>query len=182
MAYAFCVNESFIEIRTTNKRLRRMKLMLTVRNRHHHNGGHDLFRGLTQLRQELDRMFDLTGDNETGRVLGIMEGQWSPRVDVHEDSDKVLIYSEIPGVKKEDIELMVQGDTLIIRGERKANFDTTNENQYHRLERLYGAFHRAITLPKPVEAGKVAATYKDGILEVVLPKREEAKPRQIEIK
>jgi HSP20 family protein len=133
--------------------------------------------GLSQLHQELGRIFDLPSSL---RSLDLLEGAWTPAVDVYETKDAVRVKAEIPGMKKEDIDLAVQGDTLILRGERKEESERKDEN-YYRVERTYGQFQRAITLPCPVKAEEVKAAYKDGILEVNLPKKEEAKPKQIQV-
>jgi HSP20 family protein len=137
---------------------------------------------LSQLYRELDDFFDLTGSRWPSpfRTFGLLEGNWSPAVDLYDDKETVRVRAELPGLKKNDINVSVHGDTLILEGERKQEFEEKKEN-YHRIERTYGQFHRAITLPSPVNATAVKATYRDGILEVVLPKKEEAKPKQIEI-
>lgn len=142
----------------------------------------DLFGGLSQLHRELDRIFDFEGSRWPApfRTFGLLEGAWTPAVDVHEDKEAVRVKAELPGLKKSDMELTVQGDTLLIRGERKHESEEKKEN-YHRVERVYGQFHRAIPLPAPVKADAIRATYKDGVLEVVLPKKEEAKARQIQV-
>ncbi len=141
----------------------------------------DLFGGLSQLYHELDRMFDPSSHGlAMSRGLGLLEGAWSPAVDVIDEKDHLRVKAELPGLKKDEIDVTVQGDTLILRGERKQEFDEKKKN-YHRVERFYGQFHRAISLPSPVEAGQVKASYKDGVLEVVLPKKAEAKPRQIAV-
>jgi HSP20 family protein len=151
--------------------------------RYQNSNNNDLFGGLTQLRQELDQMFDLTEPWTAGaplRTFGLLEGPWSPPVDVYEAPDEIRVKAELPGLKRENIELSVQGDTLILRGQRKQEAAQPGEN-YHRIERSYGQFHRTISLYSPVNTGAVSATYKDGILEVFLPKKEEAKPRQIQV-
>lgn len=141
----------------------------------------DLFEGLSQIHRELDRMFDFTERWPTPfRTFGLLEGTWTPTVDVYEDKDNVHIKAELPGLKKEDIEISVQGDTLILKGERKSESEEKKEN-YYRVERVYGQFHRAISLPAPVKSEEVKATYKDGILDIVLPKKEEAKAKQIQV-
>jgi len=114
------------------------------------------------------------------RTFELLESAWTPAVDVFEDKENVRVRAELPGLKKNDIELSVQGDTLIIKGERKQENEGKKEN-YHRKERVYGQFHRVIGLPVSVKANEVKATYKDGILGVMLPKKEEAKARQIQV-
>ena len=106
---------------------------------------------------------------------------WVPAVEVYEQEDKFMVRAELPGMKKEDIDISVLGDTLTIRGERKAKSEVRAED-YHRCELSYGKFSRSVALPAAVQAGKVEASYENGILEIMLPKAEEAKPKKIEIK
>lgn len=105
---------------------------------------------------------------------------WTPAVDIRETEDALTLFAEIPGIAKDDVHLSVENDRLTISGERKFEKDTKEEN-YHRIERTYGAFTRSFALPKNVDTGKVKATFTDGVLMINLPKTEEAKPRQIEI-
>ncbi|MDD2706588.1 MAG: Hsp20/alpha crystallin family protein [Verrucomicrobiae bacterium] len=141
------------------------------------------FGGLSQLYRELDDFFDwATGQHpaKAFRAFGLLEGNWSPAVNIYEDKDKIRVKTELPGLKKGDFEVSVQGDTLILEGERKREHEHKDKN-YHRVERVYGQFHRAIALPSPVDAGGIKASYKDGILDITLPKKAETKPRQIEV-
>ena len=126
------------------------------------------FGRLANLQDELDRLFEspLTG--------------WAPMLDVREDKDTFSVRVELPGMKREDIDVSLHDDALIISGERKEEAipeDTT----VHRQERFYGKFSRALTLPAAVAGDKVKAQYKDGILTVTLPKAEEAKPKTITV-
>ena len=134
---------------------------------------------LTNLRGEIDRLFEApSGDfaRETEFFTG-----WSPALDVYEDKDNLIVKGELPGMKRDQIELSLHDGTLTISGERKSE-RTENGSETSRTERFFGRFQRTVTLPKPVDANKVSARYKDGILTVTLPKTEEAKPRQIEVK
>ena len=106
---------------------------------------------------------------------------WLPAVDVFETEDNLTIRAELPGVKTEDIKVEVDNGVLTIEGERKREEKLEKDNAY-RLERVYGRFTRRFSLPKSVDGSNVAATYKDGILELKLPKAEEAKPRKVQIK
>ncbi len=110
----------------------------------------------------------------------LMETKWTPAVDVYEDKDNIIINAEIPGVKKEDIKIELTGNQLTISGERKLEKEEKKKN-YHRIERFYGNFMRTFTIPDTVQKDKISASYKDGILKVVLPKAEEAKPKEIKI-
>jgi HSP20 family protein len=132
---------------------------------------------LANMRDEMDRVFESTfGSNF--RSLGTLS-RWTPPVDVYQDKDQFTVVAELPGMKKEELEISLNGDTLTISGERKAQ--EKEGDQGFRTERFFGRFQRSLTLPSVVDAEKVKATYKDGILEVVLPKAEEAKPKQIEV-
>lgn len=126
------------------------------------------FGRLATLQDELDRLFESPLQ------------AWAPALDVHEDKEGYTIRAELPGVKREDIDVSVQDGALIISGERKEE-KITEGTEVHRQERFYGKFSRALTLPTAVANDKVKATYKDGILTVVLPKAEEAKPKQITV-
>jgi len=106
---------------------------------------------------------------------------WSPSVDISETADSFIVRAELPGMKKEDIELEVENNVLSIRGERK--FEKTDEGEnYHFMERSYGSFYRSFTLPKNVDSETIGAEYKDGMLVVSIPKKEEVKPKKVEIK
>jgi len=100
---------------------------------------------------------------------------------IYEKKDKFVVRAEVPGMTKDDVDISVLGDTLTIKGERKAESEVKDED-YHRCEMCYGKFSRAVTLPSSVQAGKVAATYDNGMLEITLPKAAEAKPKKIEVK
>jgi len=104
---------------------------------------------------------------------------WVPALDVLEDHDNLIVRAELPGMKKDDIEISIQEGVLSITGERKEEKEASGEA--YRAERFFGRFHRAITLPKAVAVEKVKANYKDGVLSITLPKTEEAKPRQIQV-
>ena len=126
------------------------------------------FGRLSNLRDELDRLFEspLTG--------------WLPALDAHEDKESFTVQVELPGFKREDIQVSLQDGVLTISGERKEE-KVSKETEVHRQERYYGKFARALTLPTAVAADKVKAAYKDGVLIVTLPKAEEAKPKQIDV-
>jgi HSP20 family protein len=126
------------------------------------------FGRLSGLQDELDRLFEspLTG--------------WAPALDVQEDKDKFTVHVELPGLKREDIEVSLQEGALVISGERKSE-KIEEGAEIHRQERFYGKFQRALTLPEPVAADAVKADYKDGVLTVTLPKTEESKPRKIDV-
>jgi HSP20 family protein len=108
------------------------------------------------------------------------EGVWSPSVDVSETKDNVVIKAEIPGMTKDDVKISIQDNVITLKGEKKQEKEEKDAN-YHRIERSYGSFCRSFTLPAAVKADKIKATYKDGILNVTLPKTEEVKPKEIPI-
>lgn len=106
---------------------------------------------------------------------------WSPACDIYETDHEIVVKAELPEVKREDVRVSIENNILTIHGERKLSEETKKEN-YHRLERSYGEFTRSFTLPPFADPGKVNAEFKDGMLKVTLAKREEAKPKQIEVK
>jgi len=140
----------------------------------------DPFRELSLMQDRMNRMFgDFYGRRLDDDVMS--RGDWVPAVDIYEnDKHQIVIRAEMPGMKREDIELRVENNTLTLRGERKREAEVRDE-QYHRVERAYGGFVRSFSLPSTVDAGHVSAEYKDGVLSVTLPLREEAKPRQIPV-
>ncbi len=107
-------------------------------------------------------------------------GQWAPKVDIRETDDALLVQAELPGIDKKDVHLEVKDGVLTLSGERSYEKDVKEEN-VHRIERAYGSFSRSFSLPSNVDANKVNASMKDGVLEVRLPKRESAKPKAIAI-
>jgi HSP20 family protein len=147
--------------------------------RYHNQGRSDLvhaFDRFATLRDELDRLFDRPF-GPVFRAPGSLS-HWAPALDVYQDKDQFTVVAELPGLKKEDIELSLHDGVLTISGERKQ--EKKGEEGY-KNERLFGRFQRSVTLPASVDGNKVKATYQDGILKVVLPKADEAKPKQIEV-
>jgi HSP20 family protein len=136
------------------------------------------FDRLFTLRDELDRIFESPW-REVNRAAQYLNG-WAPAVDVYEDKDTVTVKTEAPGMKKEEFEVTLHEGVLSVRGERKTEKRVT-ESQTHCSERFFGRFQRSVTLPAPVNPEKITASYKDGVLTVVLPKTEEAKPKQIQV-
>ena len=133
---------------------------------------------LTSLREELNRLLELPfGEWNHDRQL--FNG-WTPAVDIYEDKDTFTVKAELPGMKREEIEISYHDGALSISGERKFEEKST-DNEPYRSERFFGRFHRTLTLPKSVQSDQAKATYKNGILTVVLPKTEESKPKQIEV-
>jgi HSP20 family protein len=137
------------------------------------------FDRLSSLREDMNRLFDLSFPRFGGRDVSLFSG-WSPALDVYQDKDNVFVKAELPGMKKEDIEISLEKGMLSLSGERKHE-ETSGEGENFRSERFFGRFHRSLSLPTEVKADKVSASYMDGVLTVTLPKAEEAKPKQIEV-
>jgi HSP20 family protein len=133
---------------------------------------------LLNLREEIHRLFE-SPRSDGQRTTEFFDG-WTPAVDLYEDKDSLVVKVELPGLKKEEIEVSVHDGSLSISGERKSATPDSS-SQTFRSERFFGRFHRALALPKPVAVDRIKAFYKDCILTVTLPKTEEAKPKQIEI-
>jgi HSP20 family protein len=139
----------------------------------------DPFRDLMTIQNEVHRLFGRTfGDGELGTGT---TGTWAPAVDVYESGDRFLVSVELPGIDPADVEVSVEDSTLTVRGERRFVHEE-KEGSVQRIERRYGAFSRTLTLPSTVNPDKVEATFDKGILTIVVPKREEAKPRKIQVK
>jgi len=130
------------------------------------------------LRDELNSFFDMPFWSSFGRTGQLFTG-WSPALDLYESGDQFVAVVELPGMRKEDIDISLHDGTLTIGGERKR--ESNNSETAQRTERYVGTFRRSILLPTRVDPSKVAATYEDGILKVTLPKAEEAKPKQIQV-
>ena len=133
----------------------------------------------SNLREELNSFFDVPLSSNFGRTGQLFTG-WSPALDLYESGDHFVAVVELPGMRKEDIDISLHDGTLTISGERKRESNNNGETA-QRTERYVGTFRRSVTLPTRVDAGKVGATYEDGILKVTLPKVEEAKPKQIQV-
>ena len=138
------------------------------------------FRQWSRLHDEIDRLLEEPFGSWSATTAPLFEG-WSPAVDIYEDKDNVRVKAELPGMRKEDIEVSVFENTLHISGERKEETEHKEAGSY-RTERYFGRFQRTLPLPEPVQAGKVHAEYRDGILTITCPKTEEAKRSQIEVK
>jgi HSP20 family protein len=136
------------------------------------------FDQLASVRDEMNRLFESTlGD---GIQSPDLFGGWTPAVDLYEDKDHLIVRAELPGMKKESIDISLHEGVLTLAGERKAEA-LPEEGETYRSERFYGRFQRSFELPKPVEAERVSASYRDGVLTVTLAKTEAAKPRHIEV-
>lgn len=136
------------------------------------------FRGFDALRRSMDRLFDdfLRGDTDE-----VIESRWIPSADLSEDNDNYVIHAEIPGMDKKDIKLTLRDNVLTISGEKKLEREK-KDHTFHLVERSFGQFTRSFDLRARVDENGIKAEFKDGVLEVTLPKAPEAKARQIEIK
>lgn len=139
----------------------------------------DLMRELASMQDRMNRIWGNLSDRGREDVTGT--GAWMPPVDIFEtDAREIVLKAELPGLRREDIDLTVEHSTLTIRAERRGD-DSVRDAQYHRRERLCGTCSRSFTLPNTVDAAQVKAEYRDGVLTVRLPLREAAKPRQIQV-
>ena len=140
---------------------------------------YDPFRDLRTLQEEVNRLFS-TNMTRAFDDEGIGRGAWAPSVDIYENKDQIVLEAELPGMKQDDFDLSIENNVITLRGERK--FEKTDEtDNYHRVERSYGAFTRSFTLPQTVSAEGATAEYNNGVLRVTLPKREETKARRIQV-
>ena len=136
--------------------------------------------GLKLDKNQWDRLFDNVLDMRPGFDLQGFGTGWIPSVDVEEAKDEYRFYAEVPGMRQEDIKISLAENILTLSGEKKPRYDVEKGN-FHRLERAYGTFQRSFSLPQLIQADKIKASVKDGILEITVPKSEEAKPRQITV-
>ena len=139
----------------------------------------DPFRDLNMLQDRMNRLFDDAGrpwrPDEPAATTS-----WSPSVDIFETEGEIVVKAELPGIDRKDIQLNLENNVLSLRGERKFQKETKDDN-YHRIERSYGVFSRAFSIPATVDEERIRADYKDGVLKIVLPKKDQAKPKQIKI-
>lgn len=134
------------------------------------------FRELVTMRDDVDRLFDAF----FGREEYNLDSYWRPAIDIEENNGNLMVRAEIPGMSKEEIKVAVKDNLLTISGERKKE-NESEDKTFYRVERCYGQFRRMIRLPSEVDANKVKAAYKDGVLHVTLPKPESIKPKQIDV-
>ncbi len=139
----------------------------------------DPYREFNALQERLNRALRAGGRRERGEEMSL--GAWIPPVDIEEDKEKLVLTAELPGFKEDQIQIQMEGGVLTLRGERKFEEERKNSKNFHRVERAYGQFVRSFTLPNNVDRENVQARFSDGLLQIEMPKREEAKPRQIRI-
>jgi len=137
------------------------------------------FRELIGLQEEMNRLFtDYSRRSPEDMESGLYP--WFPLVDISENENEIFVSAEIPGMNKEDIKINLQENVLTLKGEKRQEGDDQKKN-FHRIERTYGSFERSFSLPTSIQVDKVKATYKDGLLTILLPKAEEVKPKAIEV-
>ena len=139
----------------------------------------DPFRDLGVLQDRMNRLFEDAGrgwrkDEPAATTT------WSPSVDIYETDTEIVVKAELPGIERKDISLNLEKNVLTLRGERRFEKETKEEN-YHRIERNYGGFSRSFSIPATVDEEKIRAEYRDGVLRIALPKKEQVKPKQIQI-
>jgi HSP20 family protein len=137
-------------------------------------------REFSTLQNEMNRLFNTVFDAPTGNGGGTTLRRWMPAMDLVETDDHFVLRADLPGLSEEDVNIEVEDRVLTISGERKAEHEVSKEG-YHRVERAFGSFSRALTLPEGVDADAVAATFDRGVLEVRIPKPEQRKPRKVTI-
>ena len=141
----------------------------------------DPWKDFGSLQERINRMFD-----DTIRTLHPTDGEelekgtWAPAVDIYETNDSFVVSADLPGLNKDEIQIDLKDNTLTLKGEKKFEEKVSKDN-YIRVERAYGSFVRSFTLPQNVDPEKIKAKYKEGVLEVTIPKKEEAKPKQIKV-
>jgi HSP20 family protein len=135
---------------------------------------------MAALREKMDRLFEEMW-RDPFFSAGWATRAWTPALDFSETADNYIVRLEVPGVKQEDIEVTLQNNVLTIQGKRERAEEHKDET-LHRVERVYGSFSRSLTLPSGVKADDISATYKEGVLEICLPKSEEVKPKKIALK
>jgi HSP20 family protein len=135
---------------------------------------------MSALQERMNRLFSDVRAQAPVRGEEIVQGAWIPAVDIFETNEGIVLKAELPGITAQNISVEVKDNTLTLKGEKKFEKEVKEEN-YHRVERSYGSFQRAFTLPGTIHQEKVKAKFKDGILEITLPKVEEAKPKQVKV-
>ncbi|MFQ5801510.1 MAG: Hsp20/alpha crystallin family protein [Candidatus Methylomirabilales bacterium] len=140
----------------------------------------DPFQDLITLQDRMNQIFEQTLARSRGDREGVMASSWSPPVDIYETAESLVLRAELPGLSKEDIDIQVRDNRLTLKGERRHEKEVKQEN-YLRVERAYGAFQRAFALPMDIQPDKIRAAFKDGVLEVNIPKAETAKPKHIKV-
>jgi HSP20 family protein len=140
----------------------------------------DPFRDLMLLRDRMNRLFEDLVSSPRFEDSELIQSTWSPAVDIYETENELVLTAELPGVEEKDVEIKIEDNTLSLKGERKFERETKEEN-YHRIERAYGSFFRSFSLPNYIDQEKISADYENGLLRVHMPKKAEMKPRKVKI-
>ena len=140
----------------------------------------DATQELLRLHDRINRLFNLSHHHEF-ESDALISGSWTPACDIVETPDALVVTAELPGVRRDDIDISLDNGVLTLRGHRDLEQES-QERTYHRIERSYGHFTRAFTLPRSVNPDQISATYVDGVLSIRMPRREETRPRQIQVK
>ncbi len=140
------------------------------------------FRDLLSIQDRMNHLFDgaFRGVARGAEDEGLTSGSWAPAVDIFEQEDRIVLKAELPGLDPKDVDIRVENNTLTLRGERRVENEVKQED-YRRVERSYGTFSRSFTLPSVVDLEHIKAEFQNGVLNLTLPKKAEAKPRQISI-
>ncbi|OGV96445.1 MAG: molecular chaperone [Nitrospinae bacterium RIFCSPLOWO2_02_FULL_39_110] len=138
------------------------------------------FKDLLSIHERMNRLFEDTLFRPRGMEEELAKGTWAPAVDIYETQNDIVLKAELPGLTQKDINVEVRDNTLILKGEKKFEKEVKEEN-YHRIERSYGSFQRMFTLPDTIQQDKVKAKFKEGVLEIVMPKEEKAKPKLVKV-
>ena len=139
----------------------------------------DPFRDLITLREKMNRLFE-DAVTSRGEERDMMSSTWTPSVDVYETDKALVMTAEIPGIEENDIEIKIETNTLTLKGERKFEEETKEEN-YHRIERAYGSFYRSFSLPHYVDHDKIEAEHENGVLKITMPKKKELEHRKVKV-
>ena len=141
----------------------------------------DPFKDLSAIQDRINRLFDESlSRSKFFDKEGIASGFWSPAVDIYETESDIVLKAELPEVNQKDININIENNVLTLKGERKFEKETKEEN-FHRIERSYGSFSRSFNLPGSIDKDNVKASYKNGVLKITMPKKEESKPKQITV-
>ncbi len=140
----------------------------------------DPLKDMVALQERMNRLFEDSLVRSRAGEEDMALGAWAPAVDIYEDAEKIVLRADIPGVLPDQVSVKIEDSTLTISGDRRFERDVKKEN-YHRVERQYGAFNRSFSLPGTVDTENVRAEHRDGVLELTLPKREESRPKQIKV-
>lgn len=139
----------------------------------------DPFRDLVTLREKMNRLFE-DAVTARGEEKDMISSTWAPSVDIFETENALVLTAEVPGVDEDNIEIKIEDNTLSLKGERKFEKETHEEN-YHRIERSYGSFYRSFTIPRQVDQEKIKAEHDNGVLRITMPKKTESKPKTIKV-